>query len=159
RFISSSVHRCFSKKMDPTPEEQPQLILPFDGVEPFIEAPKIARHRRVFCNRNIHLSQLAWVGFDMDYTLAIYNQSGMDALSIRSTIAKLRDKRGYPAFITSVPYATEFPVRGLVIDKRYGNILKMDRYKHVSKAYHGFSRLSRDEIRDLYHSKKILPAT
>ncbi len=104
------------------------------------------------------MSGIAWVGFDMDYTLAIYDQPAMDDLSIRATIAKLI-ARGYPDFIKTVPVSTQFPVRGLLIDKRFGHVLKMDRYKHVHKGYHGFRELTKEELRALYHSKKIRPAT
>ncbi len=121
-------------------------------------APGIARQRRVFCNRNLRMSGIAWVGFDMDYTLAIYNQKEMDELSIRATIEKLI-ARGYPEFIRTIPYSTEFPVRGLLIDKRFGHILKMNRYKLVTKGYHGLRELDKSELRQLYHSKKIRPAT
>ncbi len=48
------------------------------------------------------MSGIAWVGFDMDYTLAIYNQQEMDELSIRATIEKLI-ARGYPEFIRTRP--------------------------------------------------------
>lgn len=118
----------------------------------------IPRHRRIFCNRNLRMSNIAWVGFDMDYTLAIYDQHQMDELSIRATVEKLL-VRGYPDFIRTIPQATTFPVRGLLIDKRSANILKMNRYKYVSKGYHGFRELPKDELRALYHSKKIRPAT
>ncbi|HEX3769784.1 MAG TPA: HAD-IG family 5'-nucleotidase [Polyangiaceae bacterium] len=121
-------------------------------------APGIARHRRVFCNRNLRMNGIAWVGFDMDYTLAIYNQKEMDELSIQATIEKLV-ARGYPEFIRSIPYSTDFAVRGLLIDKRLGHILKMNRYKLVTKGYHGLRELGKDELRQLYHSKKIRPAT
>lgn len=112
----------------------------------------------MFCNRNLKMSGISWVGFDMDYTLAIYDQPAMDDLSIRATIEKLI-KRGYPDFIKTVPVSTQFPVRGLLIDKRFGHVLKMDRYKHVHKGYHGFRELTKEELRALYHSKKIRPAT
>jgi HAD superfamily 5'-nucleotidase-like hydrolase len=94
----------------------------------------------------------------MDYTLAIYDQPAMDDLSIRATIHKLV-ARGYPEFVKTVPVSTQFPVRGLLIDKRFGHVLKMDRYKHVHKGYHGFRELTKEELRALYHSKKIRPAT
>ncbi len=121
-------------------------------------APGIPRHERIFCNRNLRLHGISWVGFDMDYTLAIYNQAEMDELSIKATIDKLL-ARNYPEFIRTIPYSTTFPVRGLLIDKRFGHILKMDRYKHVCKGFHGFRELSREEIRSLYHAKKVRPAT
>ncbi len=135
-----------------------QLVLPLEDFLAREKNPGIARQRRVFCNRNLRLHGISWVGFDMDYTLAIYDQPQMDELSIRATIEKLR-ARGYPEFISDIPYSTDFSVRGLLIDKRYGHILKMNRFKHVAKAYHGFRELSKDEVRALYHSKKVRPAT
>ncbi len=135
-----------------------QLSLPIDEYLARSVSPGIPRPRRIYCNRNLRMSNVAWVGFDMDYTLAIYNQPEMDELSIRATIEKLV-ARGYPDFIRTMPYATQFPVRGLLIDKRFGHILKMNRYKFVTKGYHGFRELPKDELRALYHAKKIRPAT
>ena len=112
----------------------------------------------MFCNRNLRMTGIAWVGFDMDYTLAIYDQPAMDRLSIDATVAKLV-LRGYPAFLSEVKVSIDFPVRGLLIDKRFGHVLKMDRYKQVAKGYHGTRQLSRDELRTLYQSKKLRPAT
>jgi 5'-nucleotidase len=135
-----------------------QLSLPIDEFLARPQATGIPRPRRIFCNRNLRMSTIAWVGFDMDYTLGIYNQREMDELSIRATIDKLV-LRGYPKFVRSIPYQTAFPVRGLLIDKRFGHILKMNRYKFVTKGYHGMRELEKEELRQLYHSKKIRPAT
>ena len=148
--------------MSASPSEAPphtqQLRLALDDFTSGTRGPGIPRPTRVFCNRNLKLSGISWIGFDMDYTLAIYDQPAMDDLSIRATIEKLI-KRGYPDFIKTVPVSTQFPVRGLLIDKRFGHVLKMDRYKHVHKGYHGFRELTKEELRALYHSKKIRPAT
>jgi HAD superfamily 5'-nucleotidase-like hydrolase len=95
-----------------------------------------------------------WVGFDMDYTLAIYHQEEMDRLSIDATCAKLV-ARGYPDFITKLDYPLDFPIRGLLIDKHLGNVLKMNRFKIVRKGYHGMRELSRNELRALYYEKKL----
>lgn len=135
-----------------------QLALPFQDFLTRGPTPTIARTKRIFCNRNLKMTNIAWVGFDMDYTLAIYDQQAMDELSIRATIDKLI-LRGYPAFIRDVQPPPDFAVRGLLIDKRFGHVLKMNRYKHVEKGYHGFRELSREEIYALYHSKKVRPAT
>src|SRR5580658_1864799 len=135
-----------------------QLSLPIEEFQPRTHAPGIPRQRRIFCNRNLRMTNIAWVGFDMDYTLAVYNQPEIDELSIKATIEKLI-LRGYPEFIRSIPYSTAFPVRGLLIDKRFGNVLKMNRYKFVTKGFHGLRELAKDELRELYHSKKIRPAT
>ncbi len=137
-----------------------QLVLPLNDALSQRSAGlvRIPRHTRVFCNRNLKMASLAWVGFDMDYTLAIYDQPAMDALSIRATVSKLL-RRGYPEIIARVEPPTDFPVRGLLIDKKYGHILKMDRYKFVNRGYHGLRELSVDEVKELYHQKKIRPAT
>ncbi len=134
-----------------------QLILPLDDFATR-QAPSIPRVRRMFCNRNLRMTGIAWVGFDMDYTLAIYDQPEMDRLSIEATRKKLV-ARGYPAFVAEVPVSIDFPVRGLLIDKRFGHVLKMDRYKVASKGYHGTRQLTREELRVLYQSKKLRPAT
>lgn len=98
------------------------------------------------------------VGFDMDYTLAIYHQDEMDRLSIEWTARKLVE-RGYPETLLTMPYRTDFPIRGLLVDRKLGNVLKMDRYKYVKKAYHGMRELSREERRQLYHTKRLRPGT
>ncbi|WP_394826876.1 HAD-IG family 5'-nucleotidase [Pendulispora albinea] len=142
-----------------TPENlAEQLVLPLDDFLARPSSPGIARTRRVFANRDLRMSGITWVGFDMDYTLAIYDQPQMDRLSIDATVDKLV-RRGYPHFIVDAPQEVDFAVRGLLIDKRFGHILKMDRYKHVSKGYHGFRQLTKDELRALYHAKKLRPAT
>ena len=86
-------------------------------------------------NRNLRLDQIAWVGFDMDYTLAIYRQDAMDTLSIAET-AKKMVARGRPESLLSLPFDPHFPIRGLFVDKKLGNVLKMDRYRYVKRAYH-----------------------
>lgn len=134
-----------------------QLDLPLTGLIPQPEPTRIPRARRVFVNRNLKMANIDWVGFDMDYTLAIYNQAEMDRLSIRATVDKLA-KRGYAEeLVRGIDYKIDFAIRGLLIDKRYGHILKMDRFKVVQKGYHGLRELSREEVRALYQQKKIRP--
>ena len=48
-----------------------------------------------------------------------------------------------------------YMVRGLVIDKKRGNMLKIDRHKYVKLAYHGFKRMSRDQRRDIYSNNAV----
>ncbi len=119
--------------------------------------PPPAGHR-VYCNRNLRLDQVKAVGFDMDYTLAIYRQAEMDRLSIEATVGKLVE-RGYPEELLSMKYRTDFPIRGLLIDRKLGNVLKMDRYRYVKTAYHGFRRLTREERRRAYHTRRLRPGT
>jgi HAD superfamily 5'-nucleotidase-like hydrolase len=78
----------------------------------------------------------------------------MDRLSVDATVRKLL-ARGYPTELAEVEYPLDFPIRGLLIDKKYGHVLKLDRFKHVQKGYHGLRRLERDELRALYQSKRV----
>ena len=137
----------------------PQLNLPLDDGFVRGPTPSIARHRRMFCNRNLRMAQVAWVGFDMDYTLAVYDQEAMDALSVRCIVERLVERHGYSPELLGHPFPVSFPVRGLLIDKKLGHILKMDRHKNVTRAHHGLRELSRDEIRALYHARRVRPAT
>jgi HAD superfamily 5'-nucleotidase-like hydrolase len=133
--------------------------LPLPQIDAYLQERslyKLPHDKRVWVNRTLRMDQIEWVGFDMDYTLAIYNQVEIDRLSILATVKKLID-RGYPPELAEVEYAYEFPVRGLLIDKRFGHMLKMDRYKYVGKGYHGMRELSRDERRNLYHARKVRP--
>jgi 5'-nucleotidase len=135
-------------------EADKQLILP--SVE--LAASQLGhvpeRSRRVFCNRNIRLDQIEWVGFDMDYTLAVYDQPKMDRLTILAALPKLIP-RGYPESLCDIDYVLDFPTRGLVVDRKLGNVLKMDCHKYVKRAYHGLSELSYDERRASYHGTRI----
>ena len=136
-----------------------QLVLPLGGVGPEPASQnKIPRVDRVFVNRDLKLSGVTWVGFDMDYTLAIYRQERMDALSVELTVDRLI-RRGYPRELKELVYDTRFPIRGLLVDKRYGHILKMDRYKVVHRGYHGMQRLDQKVMEELYHDKRIRPHT
>ncbi len=139
----------------PTAEqlELPLAFLPSSG-----EPTRIPRAKRIFANRGLKMSQVDWVGFDMDYTLAVYNQEEMDRVSVRATVEKLVE-RGYPKELLDLDYPLDFPIRGLLIDKKHGHILKMDRFKHVQKGYHGMRRLDREELRTLYQAKRVRPNT
>ncbi len=137
-----------------------QLTLPlpgFGGLSP-AEVHGPAPGQRIYCNRSLRLDQVEWVGFDMDYTLAIYRQEAIDRLSIEATVRKLLD-RGYPERLLHMRYRTDFPVRGLLVDRKLGNVLKMDRYRYVKRAYHGMRPLTKSERRKLYHSRRLRPGT
>jgi len=134
-----------------------QLLLPLSGLGAPLDLPnKIPRAERVFVNHDLRLSGIEWIGFDMDYTLAIYRQERMDALSVELTVDRLI-KRGYPASLKELRVDTRFPIRGLLVDRKHGHVLKMDRYKVVHRGYHGMSRIPDDQIRALYHDARIRP--
>ncbi len=115
--------------------------------EQFIDKP-----HRIFVNRNLRLSSVRWIGFDMDHTLALYNRHFIEALAFDMAKDTLIQERGYPERLGEVRYDPDFGIRGLVVDKVHGNILKMDRFHYVAEAYHGRRRLKKDERKELYTS-------
>lgn len=117
----------------------------------------LPRANRVYVNRNLALAQIEWLGFDMDYTLAVYRQQAMDALSIELTVENLIAVKGYPEHLRDLEFDTRLPIRGLLIDKRLGHVLKMDRFAAIHKGYHGYRRIPRSELRRLYWERKVRP--
>lgn len=131
-----------------------QLPLPLDDFAPDPAPQDVPRRQRIYVNRSLRFDLVSTVGFDMDYTLATYRQPEMDRVSIEVTLLKLVEK-GYPDFLLHIPYRTDFPIRGLLIDRALGNVVKMDRYRYVKKAYHGLRELSRKERHYAYHAQPI----
>lgn len=119
---------------------------------------ELAPASRIYVNRNLRLDAIAWVGFDMDYTLARYHQAAMDRLSIDATVAKMIE-RGMPESLRHARFDPSFPIRGLHVDRELGNVLKMDRYRYVKRAYHGSRELDRETRRRLYHSRPVHAGT
>src|SRR6185503_16445994 len=126
-----------------------------DVVAATVEGSTLEQERRIFVNRNLRFDQVKQIGFDMDYTLAPYQKRQIEELSFRLTAEKLVHKLGYPKEILDIPYDPSFVVRGLVVDKKRGNIFKMNAHNHVGRVYHGRRELGKDERRELYRNVKI----
>ena len=73
----------------------------------------VSRKNRVFCNRNLRMETIEMIGFDMDYTIALYHQDRLEQLSIELTLQKLVDKHGYAPEIRGLPYDPRWAIRGL----------------------------------------------
>ena len=70
----------------------------------------------VFCNRELKVSGIRAIGFDMDYTLAQYKQPAFDKLAFDGAKEKLVEKLGYPEEVLSFIYDHTKWTRGLIID-------------------------------------------
>uniref|UniRef100_A0A5B6YU09 5'-nucleotidase n=1 Tax=Davidia involucrata TaxID=16924 RepID=A0A5B6YU09_DAVIN len=101
--------------------------------------------KQIFCNRSLNMKNIVAVGFDMDYTLAQYKPETFESLAYEGTIRKLVYDLGYPPELLEWTFDWKYMVRGLVLDKKRGNILKMDRHKYVKVAYHGFKEMSKED--------------
>ncbi|CAL5221480.1 g3680 [Coccomyxa viridis] len=101
--------------------------------------------RRIFCNRSLNMQHIKSIGFDMDYTLSQYRPETFEVLAYNLTVEKLVKNFHYPKDLLDFEFDHKYMMRGLIIDKKRGNILKMDRHKYVKVAFHGFKKLSREE--------------
>ncbi|RDX95100.1 Cytosolic purine 5'-nucleotidase, partial [Mucuna pruriens] len=134
--------------------------------------PKTDIGKQIFCNRPLNMKNIVAVGFDMDYTLAQYIPETFESLAYQHTVEKLVYDMHYPPEVCTInlvvistifndkkkvsqsyimwlllswSFDSNYMVRGLVLDKKRGNILKMDRHKYVKVAYHGFTELSKED--------------
>ena len=135
-----------------TPDIEGQLEALLGDVKREID---ISRRRRIFCNRNLKMASIELIGFDMDYTLALYQQERLEQLSIELTLQKLIDNRGYPEELRQLTYDPRFASRGIVVDRQLGNVFKMDRHSHVGRVYHGRRMLEPSEHPEEYRTQRI----
>jgi HAD superfamily 5'-nucleotidase-like hydrolase len=142
----------------PVPTSRPAYLDPL--VQSVLAGPRtggreVPAPRQIFVNRNLRMDKIEVVGFDMDYTLAVYQLLHLEELAFDMTLERLVADRGWPASVLGLRYDAEFPIRGLVVDKQAGNIFKMDRHNHVGRAYHGLEPVPREERYRLYRDERV----
>uniref|UniRef100_A0A8C7YNP6 5'-nucleotidase, cytosolic II, like 1 n=1 Tax=Oryzias sinensis TaxID=183150 RepID=A0A8C7YNP6_9TELE len=109
---------------------------------------------KIFVNRSLTLENIKCYGFDMDYTLVAYKSPDYESMGFEL----LRDRMvsvGYPHEILRYTYDPSFPTRGLVVDTKYGNLLKVDSNGNVLVCTHGFRFLRGEDIQNYYPNKFI----
>jgi len=115
----------------------------------------IPRENRIFVNRNLKMDSIRWIGFDLDHTLALYNRNFIEALAFDLAREALIRERGYSGDLRESRYDPDFGIRGLVVDKQRGNILKVDQFSYVSLAYHGKRILDREKRKNIYNPRTL----
>ncbi|MFH1530943.1 MAG: HAD-IG family 5'-nucleotidase [Pseudomonadota bacterium] len=121
------------------------------------EPQTIRFNQRVFVNRNLRLPKICAVGFDMDYTLAVYTQD-FERLAWELTLDTLIRDHGFPDAVRAFEYDPGFAIRGLIIDMGHGNIFKLDRHRHVGRAIHGTRPVGAQRRKTLYRRSPIIPS-
>ena len=109
---------------------------------------------KVFVNRTLNLKKIRYIGVDMDHTLVRYNSENFERLSHTTMIDKLV-KRGYPETLRKLTFDYNYAIRGLVIDRKMGNLLKLNRYTAIRASYHGLKPLDFKSHQKLYKSTYI----
>lgn len=109
----------------------------------------------VFVNRTINFKRIKAVGLDMDYTLVRYDAAAFEKLTYDSAVKGLIELRNYPEAITQIAFDYKQVIQGLVIDKKYGTLLKLSRFGKVKMAYHGHRLLPFGEQQKYYQERVI----
>ncbi|XP_078149149.1 HAD-superfamily hydrolase, subfamily IG, 5'-nucleotidase [Carex rostrata] len=103
--------------------------------------------RGIFCTRTLNLRSIGAIGYDMDYTLVHYNVMAWEGRAYDYGMANLKSM-GFP--VDNLQFDPDLVIRGLVIDKEKGNLVKADRFGYVKRAMHGTKMLSTQAVSEIY---------
>lgn len=101
------------------------------------------------------MKQIAAIGFDMDYTLVRYDSVAFEEMTYKEMKKKLIEVKGYPAVVNDLKFQFNLAIRGLVIDKPNGNVLKLSTYSKVKHAYHGLKEMDFKTQQKIYQGLTI----
>lgn len=110
---------------------------------------------QVFVNRTLNLKRIKYIGLDMDHTLIRYHSEAFERLSHSIMIEKLIKDRNYPAALRTLKFDYHAVIRGLVIDRKKGNLLKLNRHSAIRASFQGLTPLDFKLQQKLYKSTYI----
>lgn len=87
------------------------------------------------------------IGYDLDYTLVHYRVKAWEG-AVYTQCKEILRKKGFD--VEGLEFDPGLVIRGLVIDAKLGNIVKVDRYGYVRKALHGMQMLSCEDVNQVY---------
>ncbi len=107
---------------------------------------------RVFVNRILNMKKIKFIGLDMDHTLIRYKTENFEKLVYKFVVDHLIKTKNYPEEIRKFKFNFQDAIRGLVVDSKNGNILKLSRYGAIRQSYHGTKLISYAEQKQFYRS-------
>ena len=110
---------------------------------------------KVYVNRTLNLKKIKYLGLDMDHTLVRYNSENFERLSHSIIIDKLVKNKSYPDTLRKLQFDYNYAIRGLVIDRQKGNVLKLNRYTAIRASFHGLKPIDFKLHQKLYKSTYI----
>lgn len=108
--------------------------------------------QNVFVNRILNMKKIQYIGLDMDHTLIRYRTKHFESMVYKLVIENLIKHKHYPESIREFTFHFEDAIRGLVIDSKNGNILKLSRYGAIRQSYHGTKPIDFVEQKQFYRS-------
>ncbi|XP_020220555.1 5'-nucleotidase domain-containing protein 4 isoform X2 [Cajanus cajan] len=114
-----------------------------------IQIPFLSRDspHGIFCIHTLNLQSISVIGYDMDYTLVHYNVKAWEGRAYDYCMENLK-KMGFP--VDGLAFDPDLVIRGLVIDKEKGNLVKLDRFGYIKRAMHGTKMLSTHAVSEIY---------
>lgn len=109
----------------------------------------------IYVNRTLNMKQIAAIGFDMDYTLVRYDSEAFEEMTYKEIVRKLLENKKYPAQVGQLKFKMNLAIRGLVIDKPHGNVLKLSTYSKVKHAFHGLKEMDFKNQQKIYQGLVI----
>ena len=109
----------------------------------------------IYVNRTLNMKQIAAIGLDMDYTLVRYDSEAFEAMTYKEIKKKLCEVKAYPKQVADLKFQFNLAIRGLVIDKPHGNVLKLSTYSKVKQAYHGLTEMDFKTQQKIYQGLTI----
>lgn len=107
---------------------------------------------KIFVNRILNMKKIKLIGLDMDHTLIRYKSKNFETLVYKLVIDNLINKRNYPSDIKKFKFNFNDAIRGLVIDSKNGNILKLSRFGIIRQSRHGTKENKYSEQKKFYSS-------
>lgn len=95
------------------------------------------------------------IGFDMDYTLVRYHAENFESMTYQEILRKLCENYHYPKAVLKLKFDYQRAIRGLVIDKNLGNVIKLSLYSKVKKAFHGTEEIDFKTQQNIYQGLTI----
>jgi len=101
------------------------------------------------------MKRISHIGLDMDHTLVRYKGEAFEKITHRIMLEKLVAMKNYPEEILKLELHWETAIRGLVIDKNRGNLLKLSRFAAIRLSQHGLDRIDYSTQKKIYKSTYI----
>lgn len=108
--------------------------------------------QKIFINRLLNMKKIKYIGLDMDHTLIRYHTQKFESLVYQFTLDYLCLRCAYPEEIRHLNFNFQDAIRGLVIDSKNGNILKLNRYGAIRQSFHGTQNLGFKKQNQFYRS-------
>lgn len=109
--------------------------------------PKGSPVRGIFCSRTLNFRSISTIGYDMDFTLINYDVTMWETRAYAHGLETLRQKG---VAVEGLRFEPSLVMRGLIIDRKLGNVVKADRFGYVKRSMHGTRFMSPAKIAEAY---------